>query len=226
MMKLYGIQLSQPYRTIEILCKMAAIPFEFQKVDLATKQQHSSEFKQINPNSKVPVLVDGDLTVFESTAIIRYICNKYPHETRALYPKTSVSEVYRIEEFLTFYHKELRQIVYLLIVRFMMKNGKDFDGYKQEAEKFNNLEDLTASKLTAFEQNYLQKDYILGSSASICDILALCEIMELNLMNFDLTPYPKISAWIGRFKHSQVVRESHEVIKKMVKKREVKYWLD
>jgi glutathione S-transferase len=35
------------------------------------------EFKALNPNSRVPVLIDGDLVLWESNTIVRYLCARY-----------------------------------------------------------------------------------------------------------------------------------------------------
>jgi glutathione S-transferase len=60
-----------------LLLKQLGIPFEEQKLsfsDPAFKEKISA----VNPVGKVPVLVDGDLTVWDSLAIIEYIAEKFP----------------------------------------------------------------------------------------------------------------------------------------------------
>ena len=37
----------------------------------------TQEFKALNPNSRVPVLIDGDLVLWESNTIVRYLCARY-----------------------------------------------------------------------------------------------------------------------------------------------------
>jgi GST-like protein len=51
---------------------------EIQTVDLMAGEQFGSAFTAHNPNQKIPVLVDGDLSIMESCAILQYLGEKYP----------------------------------------------------------------------------------------------------------------------------------------------------
>ena len=52
------------------------MPFELVPVDTAKGEQHAPEFRAINPNGKVPAILDGDIAVFDSTAILIYLSEK------------------------------------------------------------------------------------------------------------------------------------------------------
>jgi glutathione S-transferase len=47
-------------------------------VDFAAEEQHSAEYRAINPMGKVPALVDGDAAVTEVAAICAYLADKFP----------------------------------------------------------------------------------------------------------------------------------------------------
>jgi GST-like protein len=49
------------------------LPYHLQPVDLRKGEQRSDAFRAMNPNSKVPVLVDGDLVLSESAAILVHL---------------------------------------------------------------------------------------------------------------------------------------------------------
>ena len=51
-------------------------PYEMQCVDLFSNEQKEEWFEKINRKKVVPVLVDGDFVVTESSVIMKYICNK------------------------------------------------------------------------------------------------------------------------------------------------------
>lgn len=54
----------------------AGIPYEGIPVDTRRGDQFKPDFLKVNPNAKVPVIVDGDVTVFDSNAILLYLAEK------------------------------------------------------------------------------------------------------------------------------------------------------
>jgi len=53
-------------------------PYELRLVDLAREEQKSPEFLELNPNGRVPVLLDGPVAMYESAAIVMYLADRYP----------------------------------------------------------------------------------------------------------------------------------------------------
>ena len=49
-------------------------------INLMDGEQFSEEFTHHNPNQKIPVLIDGDLSIMESCAILQYLGEKYPSD--------------------------------------------------------------------------------------------------------------------------------------------------
>ena len=75
-MKLYEFP---PTRSIRVRWTLQelGVPFEATTVNLVAGEHKSPAFLKINPAGKVPVLVDGDLTLNESIAIVIYLGEKY-----------------------------------------------------------------------------------------------------------------------------------------------------
>ena len=67
-MKLYSSAYSYNSRRCRALITHLGLDVEVQEVDLGSGAHLSSDFKTINPNAKVPVLVDGELVLWESLA--------------------------------------------------------------------------------------------------------------------------------------------------------------
>lgn len=74
-MKLYYAQTLMP-RKVCALARHLGLPVEYEYVDLGAGHQRGAPFKALNPNAKVPVLVDGDVTLWESNAILVHLARK------------------------------------------------------------------------------------------------------------------------------------------------------
>ena len=51
---------------------------QVRSINLAAGEQFTPEFTARNPNQKIPVLIDGDLSIMESCAILQYLAEKHP----------------------------------------------------------------------------------------------------------------------------------------------------
>jgi glutathione S-transferase len=76
-MKLYEFG---PTRSIRARWTLQEVEAEFEaiRVNLVAGEHRRPEFLKINPAGKIPVLVDGDLVLTESVAIVLYLAEKYP----------------------------------------------------------------------------------------------------------------------------------------------------
>ena len=61
---------------VALFLEEAGLPYEAIPVDTRRGQQFAAEYLAINPNGKVPAIVDGDVTVFDSNAILLYLAEK------------------------------------------------------------------------------------------------------------------------------------------------------
>jgi GST-like protein len=75
MLKFYYSGAPNPVK-VALFLEEAGIPYEAIPVDTRKGDQHKPDFLKINPNAKVPAIVDGDVTVFDSNAILLYLGEK------------------------------------------------------------------------------------------------------------------------------------------------------
>ena len=75
MLKFYYSGAPNPTK-IALFLEEAGLPYEPIAVDTRKGDQHKPEFLAINPNAKVPAIVDGDAVVFDSSAILLYLGEK------------------------------------------------------------------------------------------------------------------------------------------------------
>ena len=75
MIQLYYHPSPNPLK-IALYLEETGMPYELVPIDTRKGEQHSAAFRAINPNAKTPALVDGDVKVFDSTAILLYLAQK------------------------------------------------------------------------------------------------------------------------------------------------------
>jgi glutathione S-transferase len=84
-MKLHHHPISPASRRVRITALICGIDLELVHVDLSSGAHKQPEFLRLNPNGKVPVLVDGEATLWESNAIMQALASSKPES--GLLPK-------------------------------------------------------------------------------------------------------------------------------------------
>lgn len=71
---------------ITIMLEECGLPYRVHPVDLSRGEQHEDSFLEISPNGRIPAIRDGDMSLFESGAILQYLAEAsgrfLPTETR------------------------------------------------------------------------------------------------------------------------------------------------
>jgi glutathione S-transferase len=63
---------------VHVLLEELGVPFELRLVDRAHAAQHAPDYLKLNPNGQIPVLVDGDLVLYETAAICLHLADTHP----------------------------------------------------------------------------------------------------------------------------------------------------
>ena len=75
-------------------------PYELIRLDTAKKEHEQAAYKKLNPNGRIPTLVDGDFVIFETAAICQYLCDKHPEPK--LMPPAGTPQRGRCYQWLTY----------------------------------------------------------------------------------------------------------------------------
>ncbi len=94
-MKLYMHPVSMTSRPVRLFVAENNIPMDEQVVDLMTGEHYGADFTGINPSRQVPVLEDGDFRLTESSAILKYLADKFnlPAYPKDLQKRAKVNEM-------------------------------------------------------------------------------------------------------------------------------------
>ena len=75
MIKFYFNTAPNPTK-VALFLEESGLPYELCPIDTRKGEQHTPAFRAINPNGKVPAIIDGDATIFDSNAILLYLAEK------------------------------------------------------------------------------------------------------------------------------------------------------
>lgn len=81
--------------------------YELELVDRAGNAQKSRDYLKINPNGRIPTLVDGDLVLFEAAAIVLHLVDQHPEA--GLAPKVGTPARAKFYQWMTFLTNSLQE---------------------------------------------------------------------------------------------------------------------
>jgi len=187
--------MSSPARAVLALCRIGKINIKINSLRVFKGENAQEKYLKLNPLWTIPFIIDHDNNDFrltESNAIMKYLLKTRNGSFKeSLYPKDPVI-VSKIDEYLDWHHSNLRKAAWY-IFKNINPDAPAVSGYIKE--KLDN--DFLDSILT-LENYFLKDDKFIGGAdeMSIADIGAFFELYELVILDFDFSPYPKISKWM------------------------------
>jgi glutathione S-transferase len=188
-MQIHDFPLSPNSRKVRAIVYELGLTPEFVPVHLFKGEQFRPEVVALNPNARVPILVEGDFVLWESNAIARYLA-----EGSALLP-ASRRERADVERWcdwqLAHMGPAIGKVAYQRLAKPMMGHG-DADPaiVAQGLEEF-------AKFARVLDGSLGQKEYVAGR-LSIADF-ALAAPFSIGLTaGLEVAPYPRVNAWLSR----------------------------
>ncbi|KAG3115337.1 hypothetical protein PI124_g1299 [Phytophthora idaei] len=194
--KLYANLISQPSRAAEWVMRLKKLNHEFVVADFGAPIFKSPEFLALNPNGLIPVLQDGDFSLFEGSAIMQYLAEK--NGWTDLYPADAQAHA-KVNQYLHWHHTNARLITPKVLVPLM--HTKQNAATPDEAILIKETPALLA-KLSDLMEKFLVKDFVAETDQpTIADIAAYCEFVQVEFMGiYDFSKHPKLAAWLKRMK--------------------------
>ncbi len=194
-MKLYMHPVSNTSRPVRMFIQDNNLPVEEEEVDLMTGAHHQEPYISLNPNRQVPTLVDGDLTMGESSAILKYLADKfdlaaYPKDLKA---RAKVNEM--MDWFNThFYHDYAYGVVYPQVFPHHKRPSDEVQKGTIEWAK-----EKTRGWLQVLNDHILGKGnkYLTGDQITIADYFGAALLTSGEAIRTSFDAYPNIKAWLG-----------------------------
>jgi GSH-dependent disulfide-bond oxidoreductase len=174
-------------RKISIMLEECGLPYDVHKVDISKGEQFAPEFVALNPNSKIPVIVDPEgpdgkpITLMESGAILVYLAGK----TGRFLPKSARGK-YKALEWLMFQMGGIGPMYGQLHVFLRLGEPVPYALERYTKEK-NRLYGVLNRRLG--EVKYLAGEY------SIADIATYPWVARHDFHKTDLADYPNVKRW-------------------------------
>ncbi|CAK9882361.1 unnamed protein product [Sphagnum jensenii] len=140
--------------------------FVLKNVNLAKGEHKKPEYLKLQPFGVIPVLQDGDLTIFESRAIARYVSDKYEGQGTPLFGKTEkeralVNQWLEVES--QNYYPVVSSIAYQLVFGPRRGLKPDEKVVEQQLQKFEKVLDI-------YEEHLAKNEYLAGNFFSLADL--------------------------------------------------------
>ncbi|KDP28123.1 hypothetical protein JCGZ_13894 [Jatropha curcas] len=193
-LKLYGAAMSTSTSLVLTCLHEKEVDFEFIPVDLFAGEHKQPHFGAKNPFGQVPVLEDGDLTLFESRAITAYITEKYKEPGYDLTRHKKLEEAAMVKVWIEVesqrYNPAIAPIVYQLYVGPLKGVAPD------EAIIDTNIEKLR-KVLDIYEERLSCSKYLAGDFFSLADLHHLpytYYLMKTSAASV-INERPRVKAW-------------------------------
>ena len=163
--KVYGPAFASPKRVLICLVEKE-IEFETVPVDIIKGEHKDPEYLKLQPFGVVPVIQDGDYTLYESRAIIRYYAEKYKSQGTDLLGKT-IEERGTVEQWLEVEAQNYHPPIYNLVLHVLFS---DKMGFPADAKVIEESEKNLGKVLDIYEERLSKSKYLAGDFFSLADL--------------------------------------------------------
>ncbi|MBD3670504.1 MAG: glutathione S-transferase [Gammaproteobacteria bacterium] len=185
-MKLYDMELSGNCYKVRLLCAMLGLDYERIPISLKDGEAETEEFLQLNPRAQIPVLEDDGLVIWDSIAILSYLCRK---QDSNLLP-TAAEPLARVMQWLAVSENEI--LYGLARARAINKFGRPFHR--------NSTRVVAIDALKLIDGHLQDREWLATDQLSIADIACYPYVALAHEGDIDISRYPAIQAWIGRIR--------------------------
>ncbi|HXD89923.1 MAG TPA: glutathione S-transferase family protein [Candidatus Binataceae bacterium] len=191
MIKLYDF-LPCPFgQKVRVVLAEKGLSYELAPIDIAQGEQRKRDFLRLNPFGRVPVLVDEDITIYDSTVIAEYLEDEYP-EPPLLPPVGSSALRARARMWEDFADTSFTPQVGQLMAE-LTKNESDRD-----ASRVQRLQQ-TVDQMLTFLNHELQGQEFLTGQFSVADIAFVPRLVVLPDLGIDAgLNRPNVDGWYKR----------------------------
>ena len=190
MLRLLGRATSGNVQKVLFLLEELGTPYEREDYGRQFGNTATAEYGAMNPPRKVPTLVDGDVVIWESNSILRYLASG-----SALYPNAPAERA-KIDPWMDWLLSSLYSV---FLAGF--QNAK-----KEPADRAPDVGKNLATELKLLEDRLAAHAWLAGEEFSIADIALGPIVRRCLAFPYDLPATPALAAWIGKLEERPAFR--------------------
>lgn len=187
MIYIYGSPKSSSGRVYWMLEELG-LKYEAVKLNMREKEHKAEEFLKLNPNGKIPCLVDNGFVIWESTAINHYLADKYSPallgttpEIRGLVQQWSIWSMLELQ-------KPLIDIFIQTV--FVPEDKRDYALIEKSQKNVLPL-------LSILDKALNSKKYIAGDSFTVADLNLATVVGLTSVIQMDISAYKNVQSWLS-----------------------------
>ena len=188
MIKIYGISTSRAFRPLWLLEEIG-VDYELIPVDFRKDENLRDEYLEINPNGKIPTMIDGELTLYESMAINLYLARQYGSD---LYPDSAEQEA--LANMWSYW--VMTEVEYCLLA--VLLNTRVLAREKRDAARVERNLKALEKPFTVLNNELTHKEYLLNSQFTVADLNVASVLSWCRPARVDLNRWPRLSEWLER----------------------------
>ncbi len=188
-MKVYDYPQCPFGQKVRLVLAEKEIPYELVMVDLRKSEQKRPEFLRMNPFGKVPVLVDDEVVVYDSTVINEYLEDEYPFPRLLPEDSSDRARARSLEDY--------ADIAFILPVGVMMNEVRKPEAERDQERMRRSREEIERA-LAQLNGQLGERPYLAGDF-SVADAAFAPRLMVLRAVGIEIKPqWEPLRRWIDR----------------------------
>ena len=202
MIKIYGAEISTNVNKVRFTANALGVEYELNRMDLFAGEQRSEDFLKLNPVGKVPVMQDGNFTLFESMAISKYLADK---QSSSLYPQ-DLQQRALVDQWIDFCDIHLQAALNRVTFNRIIAQQV---GAEVDQNSLNFGLKMLDRYFPVLDHQLGQSKYLAGNVLTLADInlVSILDPAEVSGVNF--TEYQNLQNWFQNMKMQDFYTKCH-----------------
>ena len=188
MLKIYGMDISIPVIRVRFCVHAQELEYEYISVLPSKGETRTEQYLKMHPAGKVPVIDDDGTYVFESVAIMKYLCRRHG---AAFYPEGLHAQA-EVDQWTDFASHHVGGAISKI---FYNKIGVKLFNREKDQNSMNEGYSFLKRFLPVVDSRLSQSEYLGGSQLTIADFCLLATLDPVEVLEIDITAYTNLEKW-------------------------------